>query len=99
MFEPNYASKMKSTDRVFVLEKIEGTATKDSKGMVDNRLFTGENKLHAKMDPTNCQWYMQYESGVVPEPLMGRFTSFDKLKTHVENYYHKRNIKIKQVIE
>lgn len=99
MFEPNYSTKMKSTDRIFVLEKIEGLDTKNAKGMVDNRLFTGENRLHAKIDPANCQWYMQYDSGIIPQPLSGRFTSFDKLKSHVEQYYHKRNIKVKTIIE
>ena len=99
MFEPNYASKMRSTDRIFVLEKMEGLDVKDAKGLVDNRLFSGENRLHAKMDPVNCQWYMQYDSGVIPQPLSGRFTSFDKLKTHVEHYYQRRNIKIKQILE
>lgn len=99
MFEPNYSTKMRNSDRVFVLEKMEGLDTKSSKGMVDNRLFTGENRLHAKMDPHNCQWYMQYDSGVIPQSLSGRFTSFDKLKAHVEQYYNRRNIKIKQIID
>lgn len=99
MFEPNYSTKMKNSDRIIVLEKVEGKDTLNTKGMVDNRLFSGENKLHAKMDATNCQWFLQYDSGLIPAPLQGRFTSFDKLKAHVESYFNRRNVKIKQVID
>jgi hypothetical protein len=99
VFEPNYETKMKSNDRVFILEKMEGLDTKTTKGLIDNRLFTGENKLHAKLDPQTSHWFMQYDSGVIPQSLSGRFTSFGKLRDHVEGYYNKRNIKIKQIIE
>ena len=95
-FEPNYSTKMRQTDRLILLEPMEGGA-KNTKGMVDNRLFTGENKLHAKLDPTNCQWYLQYDSALIPESLRGRWTSFNKLKEHVEQYFHKRNVKIKAI--
>lgn len=99
-YEPNYTSKMKSNDRIFVLEKMEGKDAVSTKGLVDNRLFTGENKLHAKLDPTNSQWYLQYDSGLVPEALRdNRWTSFGKMKEYVEAYFNKRNIRIKQIVE
>jgi hypothetical protein len=97
-FEPNY-TKMKSADRVFVLEKMEGENTKNTKGLIDNRLFSGENRLHAKMDPQNSQWYLQYDSGLIPAALQGRFTSFEKLREHVTMYFGTRNINVKQVID
>jgi hypothetical protein len=96
--EPNYTTKMKSSDRIIILEPQEGGA-KNTKGMIDNRLFTGENTLHAKMDPQNSQWFLQYDSGLVPEPLRGRFTSFPKLKEFVTSYFNRRNINVKQIIE
>ena len=98
-YEPNTATKMRQTDRVIVLEKMEGTNTLDSKGLVDNRLFTGENKLHAVIDPTNCQWSLKYDSGVIPRSLAGKWTSFDKLKQHVTQYFNRRNINIKQILD
>jgi hypothetical protein len=87
---------MRNTDRIIVLEPGEGGA-KNTKGMVDNRLFTNENNLHAKMDPNNCQWYLQYDSGIVSDALKGRFTSFNKLLEHVEQYFNRRNVKVKEV--
>jgi hypothetical protein len=95
VFQANI-TKMKSNDRIIILEPMEGGA-KNTKGMTDNRLFSGENKLHAKMDPVNCQWYLQYDSGIVSDALKGRWTSFAKLKDHVENYFNRRNVKIKEI--
>lgn len=98
MFEPNYTTKMRNTDRVIVLEPMEGGA-KNTKGMVDSRLFTGDNKLHARMDPANCQWYLQFDSGIMNESLKGRWTSFSKLKEYLEQYFYKRNVRVKEVID
>jgi hypothetical protein len=97
-FEPNYKTKMRNTDRILVLEVGEGGARSTS-GSVDNRLFTGENKLHARLDPQNSQWYLQYESGLLSDALKGRWTSFSKLREHVEGYFARRNIKVKEVID
>ncbi len=95
-FEPNYSTKMRNTDRVIILEPGEGGA-KSTTGMVDNRLFTGENKLHARMDTSNSQWYLQYDAGLLSDALKGRWTSFNKLKEHVEQYFNRRNVKIKEI--
>jgi hypothetical protein len=77
---------------------MEGGA-KATSGMVDNRLFNKENNLHAKMDPTNCQWYLQYDSGILAEQLKGRWTSFSKLVDHVTDYFNKRNVRVKEIID
>lgn len=99
MFEPNYSTKMRNTDRIIVLEKMEGKDTLSTKGMVDNRLFTGENKLHAVMDPQNCQWSLRYDSGILPGTLAGKWTSFSKLQEFVTSYFYRRNINVKQIID
>jgi hypothetical protein len=91
-------SKMRNPDRILVLSLIDGKAPKSSTGMIDPRLFTGENKLHAKMDVTTNFWYFQYDSGILPEPLKQRFTSFKMLLKHAEDYFKTRNLEIKQVI-
>ena len=89
-------SRMRSPDRVLELEHVTTTTNKNT-GLVDTSLFTGTNKLHAKMDPETTFWYFQYERGILPEPLKQKFTSFKVLLKHAEEYFKKRNINIKQV--
>lgn len=99
VFEPNYSTKMRNTDRVIVLEKMEGKDTLNTQGLVDNRLFTGDNRLHAIMDPQNSQWSLRYDSGILPKSLAGKWTSFSKLKEFLTGYFYKRNINIKEIID
>ena len=86
-------------DRVLVLSPVEGKDPLSSTGLVDKRLFTGENELHAVKDPQTCFWSLRYTAGVVPPVLKQSFTSFNKLKEFVEQYYNKRNIEIKKIID
>lgn len=88
--------KMASDDRVLVLKaKEEG---KGPKGLVDNTLLTGGNKLHAIFEGHTCLWYLKYENGALPEPLRDkRFTSFKKAKEAAEIYFNKRNLQITKV--
>lgn len=98
--DPNKQTKMLTSDRVFVLEQIDDKAPLSSLGVIDKRLFTGENKLHCTRDEGSYNlWYFKYDSGVVPERLKGlRFTKFDQAKSHAEKYFSERNIRIKEVI-
>src|SRR6266853_529038 len=72
-YTPN-TTKMRARDRIFKLGVIDDKLPKNSTGMVDTRLFTGENNLHAKMDPETCFWSLQYDSGALPQPLENNFT-------------------------
>lgn len=100
MNDLNLASeKMRTTDRVLVLSKKEGENTKNSIGLIDNRLFTGENKLHCKMDFQTLLWSFKYEQGGLPEPLKEKFTSFRAAMKHAENYFSRRNILIQEVLD
>lgn len=92
-------AKNRTGDRILVLAPMEGEAPLNSKGVVDKRLFNGENRLHAKVDPQVMLWYVQYDHGIPPQPFQQRFTSFTKLYNFVEDYYKRRNVKIVQVIE
>lgn len=92
-------SKMRSADRVLILSIIDGKKPISSVGLTDTRLFNGENRVHAIMDTQSCLWYLKYEQGGVPEPLKCKFTSFKALLKFVGDYYFKRNIEIKQVID
>lgn len=92
-------NKERKTDRVLELKPIEGKATLSSTGLVDPRLFNGENKLHAVMDTRNCMWRLKYEAGGLPEPLKQTFTNFTKLLEFTTRYFNKRNIEITRIID
>lgn len=91
-------TKNHTRDRVLVLKPIEGKDPKGSNGLVDKRLFTGDNKLHAVMDPEYGHWYVKFDMGVVPPQLQQRWTNFAKLYHFVQEYYLTRDIEIKEVI-
>ena len=92
-------TKERSNDRILVLEVMEGQKAKSVTGLHDPRLFTGENRLHAIMEPQCCMWSLKYDMGGIPEPLKGQFTSFSKILETAKSYYRKRNIEITEVID
>ena len=93
-------NKLRSTDRVMSLSIIDSKLPLTSMGLVDKRLFSGEQKLHAKMETQSCMWYMQYENaGKLPIELDQKFTTFSALYKHAERYFLSRNIKIEEVID
>lgn len=91
--------KEKSKDRILVIKPMEGKDAKSSMGLIDTRLFTGENKLHAIQDPRNTLWSFKYDSGGLPEPLKQRFMNFTTCLQHAKTYFAKRNIEITEVID
>ena len=93
-------TQVRSTDRVLALSPIDNKAPKSSTGLLDPRLFTGEQKLHVKMDPQTCLWYFQYSNnGLLPEALKGRYTGFRAAIKFAEAYFATRNVKITQVFD
>lgn len=89
---------VRSKDRVLELAPIEGQTALSNQGLPDKRLFTGEQKLHIKMDPSSCLWYCQWEkNGILPGGLEGRFTGFKAAIKHAEDYFRKRNVRVTQV--
>lgn len=99
--DPNKNTKMRGNDRVFVLEPIDGTHPVDVRGMIDKRLFSGENRMHAVRDEGSFNlWYFKYDAGALPQALSGqRFTKFDEATKYLERYFSRRNIKIKEVVD
>lgn len=91
--------KNMSSDRILVLGPIEGQDPLNGSGMVDKRLLKGGNNLHARKDEDYGHWSVQFESGIVPEVLQQKWTSFPKLYAQVSQYYNKRNIEIKDVTD
>lgn len=89
---------LRSNDRVLGLAPIEGRTALNNQGVPDKRLFTGEQKLHVKMNPATCLWYFQWETnGVLPGGLKGEFTGFKSAINHATNYFNQRNIRITEV--
>jgi len=99
MFSPRVRTNLRTDDRILVIAPIEGVKTKNSTGLVDTKLFTGGNKLHAIKDPQSYIWYMRYENGVLPTPLKQRFTSFSNLLKFARIYFMKRGLEITRVEE
>ena len=91
------AEKMHTLDRIIVLKPMEGKEPMDSKGHVDKRLFSGENKLHAVFDNQKGFWFMRYDQGAIPGALDMQFVELSKLMDFVRNYFAKRNIEIVEV--
>ena len=92
------SDKMTSPDRVFKLKIADSKKPKNSLGMVDSRLFSGENNLHVKKDPETCFWYFEYDMGAVPGPLKHKFTGYSAAIKHVTLYFKTRNIEIEEVL-
>ena len=86
--------KNRTDDRVINLRPMEGKNTVSVLGLTDNRLFTGENKLHARKADQGDLWSLSYERGSVPGPLQQQFTTFTKCLKYVEDYFKRRNVEI-----
>lgn len=91
-------SNIRSSDRIISLEPMDNKKPLSSTGLVDTRLFTGEQQLRLKMDPQTTLWFFQYsQNGALPEGLKGKYTGFKSALKHAEDYFARRNIRITQV--
>ena len=97
--EARRKEKMKSDDRVIVIKPMDGKQTISSTGLVDKRLFTGENKLHAHWDNRTGMWSLHYDIGGLPPALKGSWTMFSELEKHVRAYFKTRNIEVVEIKE
>ena len=91
-------TKMHSDDRILLLEPIPGKDITNSAGLVDNRLWKGGNRLHAKKDPHGL-WYMQYDNGILPPVLRHKYTSIQALIKFAEGYFRGRGLKLIDVVD
>lgn len=90
--------KNRATDIILVLKPKEG-GPKNKSGTVDNRLFSGNNNLHAVMNTQNCLWTLQMDHGLIPGGLQQSFTGFTPLLKYVTDYYNRRNVEIAEIID
>lgn len=94
-----YQKKMRSNDRVLIIRQTDGKKPISSYGVVDHRLFKDENKLHAILGPFDNMWRLKTEKGLLPEPLKCQWTTFTQLHQHCKEYFAKRNLEIKEVVD
>lgn len=92
-YERNVTNR--SNDRVLKVSIRDDSKPKNSIGLVDNRLFTGGNEIHAIQDAG--LWSLRYDKGTVPKALQQQFTSFNALLKVVKNYFDTRNIDIEEI--
>lgn len=90
-------NKLRSDDRVFKLTVIDDKNPISTSGLVDKRLFSGENQLHAIKEEQYGLWGFKYDAGVLPEPLKQKFTTFKECVKFADEYFNKRNIKITEI--
>jgi hypothetical protein len=87
---------MNSTKRSLILRVKEGKKAVNSTGVVDSRLFNGNNALYAIYGPGNL-WRLEYAHGAIPPALAQNFTNFTLLLKTVKEYLDKRNIEIEKI--
>lgn len=92
-------SKERKTDRILVLKIKDGEKPKSSTGLIDPRLFKGDNRLHAKLNLRSRLWSLHYDKGSVPPALAMQFTTFDTLMRTAKQYFENRNIEIEKVLD
>ncbi len=91
--------KNRKDDIILELKPIEGKEPMNSQGVMDKRLFKGENKLHVFRDEYKGLWRLKLDDGSLPMPLQQHFTRYDLAKQAAEEYYGKRNVEISKVID
>lgn len=92
-----FLNKMNSNKRSLILKVKEGVSAKSSTGVIDARLFNGNNALYAICGPGNNLWHLEYAHGAIPASLQQKFTSFPLLLKTVQQYLDKRNIEVEKV--
>lgn len=98
VIESRRREKMATNDRILVLKTMDGKSAKDTRGIVDSRLFTGENKLHGIYDERTGLWNLRYETGGLPGPLQQKFGTFGELEDFARKYFSTRNVEILEII-
>lgn len=89
--------QFKSDDRSFTFKPVEGLRQTSSTGMIDKKIFTGENKLIAHKEEDTGLWVLKYENGIVPGSFKQRFTSFNMAYKFAKTYFYKRGYDIVEI--
>lgn len=88
-----------SSERILVLEAIEGATIKDTKGNTRNSLFQGADNVKAIRMPNSNLWEFKLNSGGLTEAMRQKFTRFADLHKFAVKYFERRGLRIKEIIE
>lgn len=80
------------TEFIFKVKPMKGFIPKDYRGLGDNRLVSGDQKLYAVQEAG--LWYVRYDKGFLPVPLQQKFTNYNQFMKYVTSYFRSRNIEI-----
>lgn len=83
--------KMHSEDRMLNIEHIPNAK---STSLIDPKLFTGEQEIHAVRGPFDNLWRVKYNKGTLPTPLKQSFTNFQQLFNFCVAYFGRRGVKV-----
>jgi hypothetical protein len=92
-------NKMRATDRCLVLKVLDSKKPRSATGMIDTRLFNGDNRLHCILDEKTLLWYFKLDCGNIPPVLRQKFTRFNEALNFAKTYYKSRNVEVVQVID
>jgi hypothetical protein len=92
----DYTDTMNSPIRELKLSIKDPKARDGATGLVDTTLLKGDNKLFTIMDEYG-NWYFKYKHGILPEGLLGKFTSASKSINHAKSYFARRNLEVTEV--
>lgn len=92
------ASMMRPDDRIFTLKPMEGKKALAANGLVDQRLFTGENRIHVMQNESSL-WFLRLDNGIVPPGINQLYTSSARAIETMKGYYARRNIAIQEILE
>lgn len=98
-FEAFERETNRSDDRLIEIKVIDGKKPVSVTGLVDPRLFTGENKLHLYKDPKDLLWTYKYDHGAVPKVLKQKFTTYTKALETLRVYLNNRNLEITRILD
>ena len=89
-------NKYNRSDKIVIkLEHIEGTKKNDK---YNNHI--GDMDVNAIKNTQTNLWHLRYNApAATPTPLQVQFTNFNRLLDFVSEYYHKRNLKVKDIID
>ena len=92
-------TKMRSSDIVLKLKIKDGEKPKSATGLVDHRLFKGDNNLHVILDPQTMFYSFKMDHGILPEPFRQRFTGLSKAISFAKEYFETRNVEVTEVLD
>ncbi len=92
----DHSKVMYNDVRTITFKLMDGKNPLSSTGIIDHRLYKGENRIYATRDE-NFLWYVKYDKGAIPPALNQKWTHFPRMIDDLTAYFNTRNVVIKQI--